>query len=90
LIVVVQSRSPLAKADLELEALIATYACEAWLIRRYRRYVRLTVLGYDVWFHVRKEITMKSFERLADVVTFRRGIIAIVALVVLAVSGLSR
>jgi epoxide hydrolase-like protein len=36
---------------------------------------------------VRKEITMKPFERLSDALTFRRGIIVIVAIVVLALSS---
>lgn len=42
-----------------------------------------------VWFHVRKEIAMKLFERLSDVSTVRRGLIVIVAMVVLALSSAS-
>ena len=42
-----------------------------------------------VWFHVRKEIGMKPVERLTAVLTFRRGIIALVAVAVLALSSAS-
>jgi hypothetical protein len=38
---------------------------------------------------VRKEIAMEPFERLSDVLTFRRGIIVIVAIVLLALSSAS-
>src|SRR5689334_4101702 len=56
------------------------------LIRRCRRYLRLIDPVLPIWFHARKEDSMKRFERSTNRVPFRFGALALAAIVVLCLS----